>query len=110
MTNEKPPWGYQAAVPETTMASWGARLIISGGYADLLQDRQGCAGYGPAITDLLAHINRVKPLNNLNVMLKERTVQSDVAEEVTVYEDETVKVMGNSNASHGYFYIAAWLK
>lgn len=32
------------------------------------------------------------------------------ASKEAVYEDATLVVRGNSNGSHGYFYVAAWLK
>lgn len=33
-----------------------------------------------------------------------------VAKEYVLYEDDATKVVGNTNGSHGYLYLAAWVK
>lgn len=114
--DRKLAWGYGSAVPADTKAAWGARLILTrdsrtfGG--DMLPDRQS----GFSVTDedsrlLHDRLNHHKPWKKpLADLIRSGAVRADVGNEVIVYEDELVKVVGNSNASFGYFYIAGWLK
>jgi hypothetical protein len=46
----------------------------------------------------------------LALLVREGHVQSDEPNEVVVYDDDVIRVVGNSNGSYGYFYLAAWLK
>jgi hypothetical protein len=34
----------------------------------------------------------------------------DFEKEVVIYEDNTGKIVGSSQNSHGYFYVCGWLK
>jgi hypothetical protein len=108
-------FGYESAVPADTAACWGARLILDrmsykfGG--DMLPDRQGNWGVPTARTELHTRLNTVKPWGKpLADLICEGKVQDHVENEVTLYEDDHMAVVGNSNGSYGYFYIAAWLK
>ena len=110
MTNkEKLGWGAAHLVPENASAAWGARLIITqAGDVDIVGDRQHAVG--DEIDALLDHLNSVPWKLSLSNMLKAYEVSTREAAEVTVFEDNKILVRGNSNASHGYFYVAAWLK
>lgn len=105
-------WGYGSAVPDDTKAAWGARLILTadaGG--DLLYDRQGGFGNMEDTARLRDHLNKVRPWRDqLARLVREGTVRSDEPNEVVVHDDDVIRVVGNSNGSYGYFYIAAWLK
>ena len=108
-------WGYNAAVPQDAKAAWGARLILTGNSAitggDLLHDRQ--SGWGDKEwRDVLAErLNRVQPWKQkLATLVYDGRVRMDGDNEVVVYEDAIIKVVGNANASYGYFYMAAWVK
>lgn len=116
MTDTKTiPWGYSAAVPPGVKAAWGARLIIDGNSyrygGDLLGDRQGGFSENHEYYELLhGRLNRVQPWKKpLAGLICDGVVKSYEENEVTVYEDDLIKVVGNSNGSYGYFYIAAWL-
>ncbi len=107
-------FGYEAAVPADTAACWGARLILDrmshkfGG--DLVHNRQALWGVPSARHALTDQLDRVRPWGQpLATLICEGKVQSHLGNEVTVYEDGLIKVVGNSNGSYGYFYIAAWL-
>lgn len=109
-------WGYSVAVPADTKAAWGARLILErdartqGG--DLLYDRQDSFFETQAHGDVLqAKLSLTRPWETpLAALVASGQVRSDEPNEVVVYEDDVLKVVGNSNGSHGYFYIAGWLK
>ena len=109
-------WGYSVAVPEGAKAAWGARLILEqnadtqGG--DLLHDRQDSFYETQAHGDLLqAQLSLARPWQRpLAALVASGQVRSDVANEVVVFENDSIKAVGNSNGSYGYFYIAVWLK
>jgi len=79
-------WGYTPGLPLGATAAWGARAILRHGSADLLHDRQ------------------IKRLSNSGLM------RSEEANEFVLYEDGDVAIVGNTNASHGYLYLVAFLK
>ena len=116
MSNAKSlAFGYSSAVPEDAKASWGARLIIDrnshkyGG--DLLPDRQGHYGLPEDFKKLSDALNRARPWKEpLAKLIAQGVVRSDKSNEVVLHDDDEIKVVGNSNASYGYFYIAGWLK
>jgi hypothetical protein len=115
MTNaQKLGWGAAALVPEGAKAAWGARMIITqSGDVDLVYDRQHAVGDDASIDALIAHLNGgvIKQFKDkLSGMLRRYEVSTTEGADVVLYEDDTVKVAGNSNGSHGYFYVAAWLK
>lgn len=109
-------FGYSCAIPDGVKAAWGARLILDnrsykfGG--DLVWDRQdGWSDDEDSKKLLHDRLNYIKPwAQPLAVLINDGKVKQDVGNEVVVYEDELIKVVGNSNGSYGYFYIAGWLK
>lgn len=110
-TREKLGWGAERLVPEEAPAAWGARLIVTQtGQVDMLGDRQDLTGGEDATRALLDVLKETPWREALILMLLDREVETQVAKDVTVYEDDKIKVAGNSNASYGYFYVSAWLK
>jgi hypothetical protein len=103
-------FGYRRH-PEDLRAVWGARLIAPN---DLLWDRQGLiADDDEAKAELVAWLNgEVRGQGALNEALRRlaRIPLANVDEEVVIYEDATGKIVGNTQASHGYVYVAGWLK
>lgn len=104
-------FGANALIPADVSAVWGARLIVSqDGMVDLVHDRQSFAGDEKVGDVLCDKLNRSSWRSNLAEMLRNYAVRTDQAEDVTVYEDDSILVRGNTNGSCGYFYVAAWLK
>lgn len=105
-------FGY--SVPEGAQAAWGARWIINqDGLVDQVWDRTDAVGEDEPRQRLLDHLRDVvgvQPHRKLQTLLENDTVNTRTAEEVVLYEDDTVKVFGNTNASSGYFYVTAYLK
>lgn len=111
------PFGCTKGLPDDVTVAWGARLIAP---ADLLWDRQGCAGGeegGPERAKLLDWLgagagDKARDFCRTNSI---GTAYSPVADSrsdavVTLYEDDQGKVVGSPQSSHGYVYLAAWLK
>jgi hypothetical protein len=105
-------FGYGVGVPEDVKTAWGARLIAPN---DLLHDRQDLvAENDEAKTELITWLNGEtrgegaiqKALDWLN----EHHYSFPDGEEFTVFEDERGKIIGNTNKSGGYVYVAGWLK
>jgi hypothetical protein len=113
-TAEKLSWGASRLVPDGVEAAWGARLIVNQeGWVDLVPGRQSAIGSNHGIATLLGYLNggaNKKWMARLEEMLRAGEVRVNQSADVTVYEDATLVVRGNTNASHGYFYLAAWLK
>jgi len=117
MNNQQ--WGYSTPESEGSPAIWGARAIWPDRHGDpnfpldLLPDRQSMRGE-KADRDGLAYIlnNGVLEAVQARMAAYEGAglVRSDTRNEVVLYDSSTVKVIGNSNASHGYFYVTAFIK
>lgn len=117
MNNQQ--WGYSTPESEGSPAIWGARAIWPDRHGDpnfpldLLPDRQSMTGE-KADRDGLAYIlnNGVLEAVQARMAAYDRTglVRPDTRNEVVLYDSSTVKVIGNSNASHGYFYVTAFIK
>jgi hypothetical protein len=131
-------WGLAYAVPEDARAAWGARAIVEshrGHGFSLLPDRQDVWAAEPAAKDaLLAVLNGpnrgdgaiAKAQEAAGKLLEDGVLrdwqqvrdwdavsaagEKDESGEHTLYEDERVKIVGNTNGSYGYLYIAGWLK
>lgn len=106
-------WGYH--VPDKdTPAAWGARFISQRGYLDLVWDRQSIVWRDEeAKEELIALLDGgvIELIRRVYKDLWNRfEVRGDEAEEVLLADGHRVKAIGNTNASHGYFYVSAWLK
>lgn len=114
MTTEtkKLGWGYSTLEYEGSQAAWGARLILTRTGGDLLYDRQSLIGESEeAKRQLTDRLNTVKPWHEpLGNLIREGHVRATESNEVVVYEDDLIRVIGNSNGSYGYFYMTGWLK
>ena len=113
----KPPWGYfnkEAQELPDDVTSWGARAIVSAHgkpFMDIVHNRHGFAG--EKHKELLEYINDgvIKRMQAKFAELhKAGKIQGHKAEEHLLYEDDTFKAVGSTNASCGYFYILAWFK
>ena len=104
-------FGYNP-VPTDAVAAWGARWIVTqDGYIDQVPDRMSTAGPKPQVDKLLGHLNTVvlmQPRKKLAELLRSGEVHTRRAFEVELYRDDKVTVVGNTNASAGYFYVTAY--
>jgi hypothetical protein len=94
------------AIPSGVRTAWGARLIWP---ADLVHDRQDLKG--PDADDLRAWLN-AGPLGIALARMREDRAGLIPSESrtITLYEDETGVIKADPQGSHGYLYVAAWLK
>jgi hypothetical protein len=91
---------------------WGARLIWPG---DLVHDRTSTLGEDVELQALMAWLNAGPLSEALRCARLKRDAEGnylrpDEDREVTLYEDERGIVRANPQGSHGYLYVAAWLK
>jgi hypothetical protein len=106
-------FGYSRGVPEDITTAWGARLIAPN---DLLHDRQDLkAESDEAKQELIAWLNG-EPSGQGAISRALKALSEQASElryregEFTVYEDEDGIVVGNTQQSGGYVYVAGWLK
>lgn len=101
-------YGLRTA-PEDRPA-WGARLIWP---SDLVHDRQDLSGPRPDAEVLTAWLNdgplreALREAKRLALAYELRPADN---REVVLYEDDRGIVKANPQGSHGYLYVAAWLK
>jgi hypothetical protein len=111
MSNLELAFGRRTGLPEGLEAAWGARLIWP---ADLVHNRQDMVGSETQRRELSEWLNGValsSARDRLRTLASEDTVWNQGSEmEVTLFEDERGKIIGSPQASHGYVYVAAWLK
>jgi len=99
-------WGLSSLVPEDAPAAWGARAILQNGFVDLIPDRQGMG-----FSDDLAKHSLAVWLGTQGLAWLGRIAKQMRGDESKLYEhdDEGFHIRANTNASHGYVYIAAWV-
>ena len=104
-------FGLSRAIPDDVTTAWGARLIAP---SDLLHDRQDLkAATDEAKQSLMVWLNGEtrgqgalrQALNYLDAHYMPQS--GDVT---TLYEDDRGVIVGSTNQSHGYVYVAGWLK
>jgi hypothetical protein len=113
MPDTKIKLGFGLQPPEDVTTAWGARLIAP---ADLLWDRQDLkTDSDEAKTALIAWLNGTPSGTGAIAKMQEalngmgRYAMPD-GDEFIPYEDETGKIIANTNRSGGYVYVAGWLK
>jgi len=107
-------WGYAPVVTGQHRAYWGARTIWNGrGDMDIVHDRQSILATDKATADRLVTLLNggvLKAANKrLDALANRWEVTPSGSNEVTLYEDERVRLIGNCNDSHGYVYVTAQL-
>ena len=119
MSEKRLEFGYNRGLPATADTAWGARAILSrNGYVDILWDRQGRFGAEKDIARLVARLNGKAQGKGLLARAKKRVASlvkaGDMSpsddHEFVLFEDATVKIVGNPMRSYGYLYIAAFYK
>lgn len=107
-------YGLSNAVPDTATAAWGARLIINmDGGVDFVYDRTDMVGVDPAAERAFRNVLKEKLSygvlrDAIRDLILTREIDTRVEREVVILDENGIKVVGNTNASHGYLYIAAW--
>jgi hypothetical protein len=123
-------WGLNV-IPESAKAAWGARAILTERGADLLPDRQSLIGESEEKERLKNVLNGSPPGTGvLNSMQQEirRLVKADLLcitprygydeprdykdkpDEFVLADENGVVVIGNTQGSCGYIYLAAFFK
>ena len=113
MTTDTKPWlkfGYNPGLAGATCA-WGARWIVTQqGHVDFVPDRQDMIGSPEEKQELHAWLNdtvKNHPNDVLSELLASYQLSTRESKEVVLYEDDDGIVLGNPNASAGYFYVVA---
>ena len=105
MTRTKLGFGLRDAVPDDVKTAWGARLIAPN---DLLHDRQDLvAENDEAKAELIEWLNGGAIRKALDWLSDERYPDGL---EFFAYNDADGVIVGNTNSSGGYVYLAGWLK
>lgn len=114
-TTNRLEWGLNAH-PESTPAYWGARAIL-GSYRDkspidLLPDRQAGGGdLFPLLASLLNDAGGMKVAQaRVSALLNNNLMSSRERKEFTLIDNDMMTMVANTNGSHGYLYLSAWLK
>ena len=106
-------FGRSRGVPEDIKTAWGARLIAPD---DLLWDRQDLvADSAEAKAELIEWLNGDTPGNGAITKMREwlrdnyyQLGQND--DELVLYNDIDGMIVGSTQGSGGYVYVAGWLK
>lgn len=105
------PYGATRSLPANVRVAWGARLIFP---ADLLWDRQGCAGGEDGCaerSELLAWLSAGAgdaARAEARRLARDGWTSRDDDTRV-LYDDGVGRIVGNPQGSGGYLYVAAWL-
>ncbi len=113
MSTQQIPWGLKGAVPKDATIAWGARTILRDGYVDILGDRQGFIGPTKrAIKDFSLVVQEVLPTvkKRVHELYARHDIDPGFSEQHVLFDSEELRIVGNTNASHGYLYLAAWKK
>jgi hypothetical protein len=113
-TRLKVAYGRQT-FPETARAVWGARLIWPD---DLLPDRQDLAAHSDEDKQALVAWLNGKDLGTGAISKMRDALSAPYSlgltpngdEEAVIYEDSEGIIVGSAQSSHGYVYVAGWLK
>jgi hypothetical protein len=89
-------------------------IITQDGGVDIVPDRTDFVGSDFARDCLRRHLEAKFPpmtlIDSISDRLRDGQIRTREATDVVLYEDDRASVVGNSNASAGYFYVSAWLK
>lgn len=99
---QKPAWGLKDQIPHDAVACWGARAILRRNSVEILPDRQECINRNAEFLDWL----RSTGLS----WLEERAPNFRGDQDKLWFKDDgRFHIVCNTNASHGYLYISAWM-
>lgn len=111
-------FGLWDECPADAKIAWGARTIIDehgGEYRiDLVWDRQSTRGAEDHKNELTAFCEKLndgvlrETFKKATELLRDREMMQHEAGLFTLYDNDGVKVMGNTNGSCGYLYVIAF--
>lgn len=104
-------FGYTRGVPTHVGTAWGCRAIVEqSGMLDVLWDRIALAG--PDQVQLAEHLNQHldTACARASELLRTQVMRTDRDQEFVLYEDPSVVIKGNTQRSHGYLYLCAYLR
>ena len=104
-------WGLNTAVPVSAPAAWGARAIYRYGDAefDIVHDRQAGSGDPADLRRLIAKLNDGL-LEEARTAVDRAVMRDDEQRQVELVRKNGVVIVGDTLASGGYLYLAAWLE
>jgi hypothetical protein len=106
-------FGYNRGVPEDRTVAWGARYIVTQqGDVDFVWDRQDAVGPDEPRRRLVNHLREQvgdELEDRISGLLRRGEMRTREEREFDLYEDPVVTIVGNTNASAGYCYVAAFL-
>jgi len=106
---KKPSWGLAWLIPDEAETSWGARAIFTNGCVDIVyQDSVG--EQSQRLAELMNDGPLEKACEKASDLYDEYEITPDSSNDVTLYEDDSLVIRADTNASYGYLYMAAWLK
>jgi hypothetical protein len=101
-------FGRNRGIPDNVKTAWGARLIAPN---DLLHDRQDLvAESDEAKTELVAWLNGGAIRRALDWLRENYWQFRQDDEQLVVFEDADGMIVGSTQGSGGYVYVAGWLK
>ena len=101
-------FGRSRGVPDDIKTAWGARLIAPD---DLLWDRQDLvADSDEAKTELIAWLNGGAIRGALDFLRENYWQLRQDDSELVLYNDIDGAIVGSTQGSGGYVYVAGWLK
>jgi hypothetical protein len=96
-------------VPEDATGAWGCRAIIhQTGFVDLVPDRTDQQGSDVIFSLIDTEFPLPRLRETLGGMLRSGQVRTGRREQFELYRSPRLVVAGNTNASGGYCYLAAW--
>jgi hypothetical protein len=113
MAIDRLAWGLGRAVPDKATSAWGARIIVDQqGHVDILPDRVDRQGTTAVFDRLEAQFPQATLRKVLASKLKAYEIVTTRPRFTVLYENFTegddLHVVGDTNGSGGYFYLAAW--
>jgi hypothetical protein len=106
-------WGLWSELPKGASPAWGARAILKNGKIELLWDRQTMTGNTVDRMEFGRYLNKRVLLavhEKIGELYKSGALRGNQDKTHVLYDDDTCKVVGNTNASCGYIYLLAWRK
>lgn len=106
-------WGLWSELPKGASPAWGARAILKDGKMDLLWDRQTMTGNTVDRQEFSREMNKRILLSvheKVEELHKSGVLRGNEDKLHILFDDETTKVVANTNASYGYLYLLAWRK